>query len=131
MLRPIPCPAPVTRWVCPRKAPSRSTRSIAIERKNGALNLLPTKPVGAPATLGTSGSRNVRPLNIVHIPYKGTGPAINALASGEVQLMISTPGGAAGLVVARGLGLTDLTGAEAASAAARAAARSTSALAVA
>lgn len=29
-------------------------------------------------------------VNIVHIPYKGAGPAVNALASGEVHLMFPT-----------------------------------------
>ena len=46
------------------------TRIVAIERKNGVLNLLPTKPVGAPATLGTVGKRDMLNYSIPHIPYE-------------------------------------------------------------
>jgi tripartite-type tricarboxylate transporter receptor subunit TctC len=34
-------------------------------------------------------------VNIVRVPYKGTGPAVTALISGEVQLMFATAGSAA------------------------------------
>jgi len=46
-----------------------STRTIIIEEKNGVLNLLPTLPPGAPATLGTIGKRTVRSFVIPHIPH--------------------------------------------------------------
>lgn len=45
------------------------TRQVSIEMRNGVLNLLPTKPVGAPGTVGTRGSRNLRALSIPHIPH--------------------------------------------------------------
>lgn len=45
------------------------TRQVSIEMRNGVLNLLPTKPVGAPGTVGTRGSRNLRALTIPHIPH--------------------------------------------------------------
>jgi hypothetical protein len=46
------------------------TRSIVIERKDGQLNLLPTQPVGGPATQGTSSKRVLRNFTIPHIPYE-------------------------------------------------------------
>ncbi len=46
-----------------------TTRTIIIEEFNGVLNLLPTKPVGSPGTLGTMGKRKVRSLVIPHIPH--------------------------------------------------------------
>jgi hypothetical protein len=46
------------------------TRTILIEEMNGVLNLLPTMPVGAPATLGTQAKRKVRSFVIPHIPHE-------------------------------------------------------------
>ena len=45
------------------------TRSLLIEEMSGVLNLLPTMPVGAPATLGTQAKRKVRSFVIPHIPH--------------------------------------------------------------
>jgi len=44
-------------------------RQIAIEEKNGVLNLLPTLPVGAPGTLGARGKRKLRSFTVPHIPH--------------------------------------------------------------
>lgn len=44
-------------------------RNIAIEERNGTLNLLPTQELGAPATVGKRDKRNVRSFTIPHIPY--------------------------------------------------------------
>jgi hypothetical protein len=46
------------------------TRTILIEELNGVLTLLPTMPVGAPATLGTQAKRKVRSFVIPHIPHE-------------------------------------------------------------
>ena len=46
------------------------TRTILIEEMNGVLSLLPTMPVGAPATLGTQAKRKVRSFVIPHIPHE-------------------------------------------------------------
>lgn len=45
-----------------------NTRTIIIEMKDGVLNLLPTKPVGAPGSELNRGLRNARPLIVPHIP---------------------------------------------------------------
>ncbi len=45
------------------------TRTILLEEMNGILNLLPTMPVGAPASLGSSPKRKVRSFVIPHIPH--------------------------------------------------------------
>jgi tripartite-type tricarboxylate transporter receptor subunit TctC len=65
----------------------------------GELNYA-TGSTGAPTHLSAEILRSMAHVNMVRVPYKGTGPAINALASGEVQWMLSTPGGATGLVKA-------------------------------
>ena len=44
------------------------TRSIIVEERNGILNLLPTRPVGAPGTPQQRGRRKVRSFAIPHIP---------------------------------------------------------------
>jgi len=46
------------------------TRTAAIERKNHVLNLLPTAPVGAPASKGTASKRDLRSVAIPHIPHE-------------------------------------------------------------
>jgi hypothetical protein len=48
-------------------AKSVRQRSIAIEEKNGVLNLLPTQIPGAPGTVGTRGKRKTRTFSIPHI----------------------------------------------------------------
>ena len=44
-------------------------RQIAVEERNGVLNLLPTLPVGAPGTVGKRGRRTLRSFIIPHIPH--------------------------------------------------------------
>lgn len=44
-------------------------RQIAVEEKNGVLNLLPTLPVGSPGTVGKRGKRKLRSFSIPHIPH--------------------------------------------------------------
>ncbi|MGB5217115.1 MAG: major capsid protein [Smithella sp.] len=43
-------------------------RTILVEENNGVLNLLPTRPVGAPGTENRMGKRKVRSFVIPHIP---------------------------------------------------------------
>lgn len=45
------------------------SRTVFVEEYNGVLNLLPTKPVGAPGTAGKQGKRKVRSFVIPHIPH--------------------------------------------------------------
>jgi hypothetical protein len=52
-----------------RTKPTR-LRSIAVEERNGVLNLLPTQMPGAPATVGIRGKRAVRTFTIPHIPHE-------------------------------------------------------------
>jgi hypothetical protein len=45
-------------------------RHIAVEERNGVLNLLPTQLPGSPATVGVRGKRAVRTFTIPHIPHE-------------------------------------------------------------
>jgi hypothetical protein len=45
-------------------------RHIAVEERNGVLNLLPTQLPGSPATVGIRGKRAVRSFTIPHIPHE-------------------------------------------------------------
>ena len=45
------------------------TRQIVVEEYAGKLNLLPTRPVGSPGTLGERGTRKLRSFIIPHIPH--------------------------------------------------------------
>jgi hypothetical protein len=46
-----------------------TTTSVAVEFQNNTLNLLPTRPRGAPPTVGTMGKRNLRSFVIPQIPH--------------------------------------------------------------
>lgn len=48
------------------------TRTVMFERKNGVLNLITTKPVGAPGDQSQHGKRQVRSFVIPHIPLDDT-----------------------------------------------------------
>jgi hypothetical protein len=50
-------------------AKSVRQRNIAIEEKNGVLNLLPTQIPGAPGTVGIRSKRKMRTFSIPHIPH--------------------------------------------------------------
>jgi len=49
------------------------TRTVIVDEKNGVLNLLPTRPVGAPGTEAIKGRRKVRSFVIPHIPHEDAG----------------------------------------------------------
>ena len=48
---------------------------------------------GAPTHLAAELFKSMANINIVHIPYKGSGPALNALLGGEGQMMFSVSTG--------------------------------------
>jgi hypothetical protein len=52
------------------KTKSTRFRNIAVEERNGVLNLLPTQLPGSPATVGVRGKRAVRTFTIPHIPHE-------------------------------------------------------------
>jgi len=47
---------------------------------------------GVPTHLSAELFKSMAGVNIVRIPYKGTGPALNGLLAGEVQLLFALPG---------------------------------------
>jgi hypothetical protein len=53
-------------------ADSVRLRTVLVEEMSGVLNLLPTRPVGSPGTLGTQGKRKVRSFVVPHIPHDDT-----------------------------------------------------------
>lgn len=72
--------------------PARTIKElIAIASKPGAKVAYGTPGVGNTIHL-VSALFNARAgTNMVHVPYKGAGPAITALLAGEVQVMFATP----------------------------------------
>jgi len=68
---------------------------IALARKRpGALNY-GTGAIGSSSQIATELFKAMGKLNIVQIPYKGNGIALNALIAGEVQLAFATAGSVA------------------------------------
>jgi tripartite-type tricarboxylate transporter receptor subunit TctC len=85
---------------------------IALARaRPGDLNYA-TGSTGSATHLSAEIFKSMAGINVVRIPYKGTAPAIIALAAGEVQFMLSTPGGAAALVKAGRLKVLAVTSAK-------------------
>jgi tripartite-type tricarboxylate transporter receptor subunit TctC len=50
--------------------------------------------IGAISHLGCELLKSVAKINIVHVPYKGTGPALIGLMGGEVNMTVSSPSAA-------------------------------------
>jgi len=69
--------------------PAKSIKElIALAKaRPGELNYA-SSSLGGGAHLATELFKSMADVNIVHVPYKGTGPSITALISGEVQLTI-------------------------------------------
>jgi tripartite-type tricarboxylate transporter receptor subunit TctC len=90
--------------------PARSMRDlIALAKaRPGQLNYA---SAGAGSATHLSGEllKSMAGVNIVHVPYKGTGPAVTALLSGEIELYFATVPAAAPMVKAgrlRALGVS-------------------------
>ena len=56
----------------------------------GVLNFA-SSTFGSPQHMGTEVFKSMAGINIVGVPYKGVAPAMNALLSGEVQMIIAEP----------------------------------------
>jgi tripartite-type tricarboxylate transporter receptor subunit TctC len=71
--------------------PAHSVKElIALAKsKPGQLNYASVGP-GTPNHLGMELLKTLTAINVVHIPYKGTGPAITDLIAGQVQLMFNS-----------------------------------------
>jgi tripartite-type tricarboxylate transporter receptor subunit TctC len=78
--------------------PSLSAKSVSelvalAKLKPGELNYGSSSP-GATPQLAAELFKSMTRINIVRVPYKGTGPALTGLISGEVQLMFPNAGAA-------------------------------------
>ena len=78
--------------------------SLPVKNVRQLIALAKAKPGELNYSVGGTGSSNfiaavlfnhMAGVNIVRIPYKGTGPAMTAVMSGEVQAIFATPSGAA------------------------------------
>lgn len=72
--------------------PVKSVKDLIVlaKAKPGELNY-GSASVGASSHLAMELLKSMAGVNIVHIPYKGTGSAVIGVIGGQVQLMISTP----------------------------------------
>jgi tripartite-type tricarboxylate transporter receptor subunit TctC len=71
--------------------PAKTTKELIALAKSqpGKLNFS-SSGTGGVSHLSAEMFRSVAGIDIVHVPYKGAGPAMTALLSGEVQLMMAT-----------------------------------------
>lgn len=72
--------------------PARSVRElIELARKPGSRFAFGSPGAGSPIQLAGAMFAARTQTDMVHVPYKGAGPAISALLGGEIQVMFVTP----------------------------------------
>jgi tripartite-type tricarboxylate transporter receptor subunit TctC len=96
----------------PASLPVKSVKElIALAKaKPGELNF-GSGAVGSTAHLGPEMLKAMAAINIVHVPYKGAGPAVLALVAGEIQLLLTSASAVTAQIKAgklRALGVTSL-----------------------
>jgi tripartite-type tricarboxylate transporter receptor subunit TctC len=64
---------------------------IAYAKANPGKISFGSSGVGAAAHLTTELLKQAASIDLVHIPYKGTAPAMNALLAGDIQILTDTP----------------------------------------
>jgi tripartite-type tricarboxylate transporter receptor subunit TctC len=64
---------------------------IAYARANPGRISYGTSGIGSASHLTTELLQQTAGLSMVHVPYKGTGPALAALISGDIQMMVDVP----------------------------------------
>lgn len=69
-----------------------ATTSVIVIIEDGVLNLLPTRPRGAPASLGTRGKQRPKSFVVPHIPHEDS-----VLATDVQNMLALSPAGSAGL----------------------------------
>jgi tripartite-type tricarboxylate transporter receptor subunit TctC len=72
-------------------APKDMKELIAYAKANPGKISFASSGVGAAAHLTTELLKQTADINMVHIPYKGTAPALTALLSGDIQILTDTP----------------------------------------
>ena len=93
--------------------PAKSVKDlIALAKaRPGAINFA-SSGVGSTAHLASELFKHMAAVNIVHVPYKGAGPALTDLIGGQVQMLITGFSGAAPHVKAGRLRALGATGAK-------------------
>ena len=64
---------------------------IAYAKANPGKISFGSSGVGAAAHLTTELLKQTADINMVHVPYKGTAPALTALISGDIQMLVDVP----------------------------------------
>lgn len=73
--------------------PARDVKGlIAFARANPGKVSFGSSGVGASAHLTTELLMQAAGLDMVHVPFKGTAPALTALMSGDIQILVDVPG---------------------------------------
>ena len=78
--------------VHPSVAANSIRELIAYARARPGILNFASSTFGSPQHMGTEVFKSMAGINIVGVPYKGVAPAMNALLSGEVHMIIAEPG---------------------------------------
>jgi tripartite-type tricarboxylate transporter receptor subunit TctC len=77
--------------VVPTSLPVNNLKEfVALAKKNGANMNYGSPGVGDPSHIGMEWFRSVAGFEMVHVPYKGMGPALAAMLSGDIQALITS-----------------------------------------
>ncbi|GAA4338358.1 tripartite tricarboxylate transporter substrate binding protein BugE [Pigmentiphaga soli] len=67
---------------------------VAYAKANPGKLAYATQGMGSITHVSTESFLNTTGVRMIHVPYRGMGPALTAIAAGEVQVLISDPGAA-------------------------------------
>ena len=87
----LPAIAPLILTTSPTFAPKDMKEIIAFAKQNPGKINFGSSGVGAAAHLTTELLKQTAGIDMVHVPYKGTAPAVQGLISGEIQILVDVP----------------------------------------
>jgi tripartite-type tricarboxylate transporter receptor subunit TctC len=80
----------VTRVVT-QKMQAALGQPIVVENKPGANSIIGSSGIGAAAHLTTELLKQTAGIDMVHVPFKGTAPALLALQANDIQILVDVP----------------------------------------
>lgn len=87
----LPAIAPLILTVAPNFPPKDMKELIANAKANPGKIAFGSSGIGAAAHLTTELLKQTAGIDMLHVPYKGTAPALQDLMAGQIQVLVDTP----------------------------------------